>query len=72
MVYMDSEDIRRADDEVRHMIADGVAPIVDLSIFNCLDSLKPTDSVKGRIEYTIEEYNELLKMIKELPALLQT
>lgn len=62
----------KAEEEVRKIIEEGNTPIVDLSIFDYLDILKPSDNLKGKIEYTIEEYEELLKMIKSLPALLQT
>ncbi len=67
-----TEEYLNAEAEVRKIIEEGNTPIVDLSIFDYLDTLIPADNIKGKIEYTIEEYEELLKMIKSLPALLQT
>ncbi len=61
-----------ADREIRRMIESGKEPVVDLSIFDCLDSLTVKDSIKGRIEYTIEDYQELLNLVKELPPILRT
>lgn len=53
--------------EVDRIIREGKAPIVTLSIFDHIDELKPSDNLKGKIEYTIDIYNDLISEIKKLP-----
>ena len=64
---MNTEEYKKADEEVRKIIAEGNYPIVDLTIFNYLDQLQASESLKGKIEYTIEIYKDLIKEIKNLP-----
>lgn len=70
--FYDRQKRLEADREIRKIIESGEAPVVDLSIFDCLDSLTVKDSIKGKIEFTIEEYQELLNLVKELPPILRT
>lgn len=64
---MDTEKYNRADEEVRKIIAEGKYPIVDLTIFDYLDQLHASESLKGKIEYTMDIYQDLIKEIKNLP-----
>ena len=62
----------QADKEVRKIIESGEVPVVDLSIFDCLDNLNISDDNKVKAENTIYEYQNLLDMLKVLPPLLRT
>lgn len=62
----------QADKEVRTIIESGENPIVDLSIFDRLDNLKIKDKIIGNADRTIQEYKDLLSMLKVLPPLLRT
>lgn len=53
-------------DEVNKLIQTKEYPIVDLNIFDYPSQLKPTEQIKGLIEYTLEIYNDLLNEINEL------
>lgn len=64
---MNTEEYKKADEEVREIIAQGKYPIVDLTIFDYLDQLQASESLKGKIEYTMEIYEDLIKEIKNLP-----
>ena len=64
---MNTEEYKKADEEVRKIIAEGNYPIVDLTIFDYLDQLQASESLKGKIEYTMDIYQDLIKEIKKLP-----
>ena len=64
---MNTEKYNKADEEVRKIIAEGKYPIVDLTIFDYLDQLHASESLKGKIEYTMDIYQDLIKEIKNLP-----
>ena len=61
----------QADKEVRKIIESGEVPVVDLSIFDCLDNLIISDENKKNAEKTIQEYKDLLGMLKALPPVLR-
>ena len=64
---MNTEEYKKADEEVRKIIAEGKYPIVDLTIFDYLDQLQAPENLKGKIEYTMDIYQDLIKEIKNLP-----
>ena len=61
----------QADKEVRKIIESGEVPVVDLSIFDCLDNLNISDDNKRNAEKTIQAYKDLLGMLKALPPVLR-
>ena len=70
VIYMfttEEEKNYQAEKEVRKLISEGKYPIVDLTIFNYLDQLEASENLKGKIEYTMDIYKDLIKQIKELP-----
>lgn len=68
-IYMFVTEEERQEQEkiVRKIISEGQYPIVDLTIFDYLDQLQASESLKGKIEYTMEIYQDLIKQIKDLP-----
>ena len=63
----EKERYNQAVEEVNKIISEGKVPIVDLNIFNYLDQLQASESLKGKIEYTMEIYEDLINQIKNLP-----
>ena len=56
----------QADKEVRKIIESGEVPVVDLSIFDCLDNLNISDDNKRNAEKTIHtKYNIAYPKAKE-------
>ena len=53
--------------KVRKLISEGKYPIVDLTIFDYLDELQASENLKGKIEYTMDIYQDLIKQVKDLP-----
>lgn len=67
MFMTEKERYDQAVEEVNKIISEGKVPIVDLTIFDYLDQLQASENLKGKIEYTTEIYEDLIKQIKDLP-----
>ena len=67
MLNIEKESHDMAEKEVRKLISEGKYSIVDLTIFDYLDELQASERLKGKIEYTMDIYQDLIKQIKDLP-----